>query len=684
MDPDGLARWREKLIADRDGLVIEAARRWLGPLKTPFNKHGLVSRLELYLARPEIRARMAALMDDTDRLVAASLGRRGPLPEAYLERLLVAAGVAPAAAAARLRDLKARMVVYAYDEGKARLAELSPFLSEFVIGASRPAPSAAEGAPALYADPLLGFCALVSACSQAKPAFKSRTSLSKTAQAIAEGAAPFLADEATLSAYLSALAKAGVLAEDESGRPALFPRGFLELAERLGSGFVPWLAAGAAELDKAGRELGALALGLLWERFAGTIALPRREALFLVADAALQATAALGRGVKPDDAALPAALLGACARLGLASELADGRWALASPPRYGEGSGPSLSASSSHEIRLSAGAGGAVRAWACAVARLEEGGRLWGLRLDRPAMTAAMAWGFKAEEIVGRLERESGGRLPQGLRFSLDSWAEESRGVALRQGVILALDAHRAAVLEASPAYAGLVRERLRDGLYLLSCGGLREAERALAELGMALDLRASYAAEPGLSEAEGLAAYAGILARAGAAEASGERPAVSARAEEGPKTPGGDGATAADDTAARDEIVATLLRALGKLGLPEERRSALADRVRAGYVLDEAQLAEGEWPTDGQAVGGLDYPAKLRLVERAIREGLALELAVSGKGSAESIRAWPLRLFKTAEGMELELADALGAPRRIALRHLARARLVNTDLYGA
>lgn len=681
MDPDGLARWREKLIADRDGLVIEAARRWLGPLKTPFNKHGLVSRLELYLARPEIRARMAALMDETDRLVAASLGRRGPLPEAYLERLLVAGGAAPAAAAARLRDLKARMVVYAYDEGRARLAELSPFLYEFVAGAPRPAPSAAEGARAPYADPLLGFCALVSACSQAKPAFKSRTGLSKTAQAIAEGAAPFLAEEATLSAYLGALAKAGVLAEDESGRPALFPRGFLELAERLGSGLLPWLAAGAAELDKAGRELGALALGLLWERFPGTVELPRREALFLVADAALQATAALGRSVKPDDAALPAALLGACARLGLAAERPDGRWALASPPRYGEGAGPSLSASSSHEIRLSAGAGVDVRAWACAVARLEEGGRLWGLRLDRPAMTAAMAWGFKAEEIVGRLERESGGRLPQGLRFSLDSWAEEARGVALRQGVILALNAHRAAVLEASPAYAGLVRERLRDGLYLLSCGGLREAERALAELGMALDLRASYAAEPGLSEAEGLAAYAGILARDGAAE---EKPVVSARAGESLDAPGDDQAAARDELVARDEIVATLLRALAKLGLPEERRSALADRVRAGYVLDEAQLAEGEWPADGQAVGGLDYPAKLRLVERAIREGLALELAVSGKGSAESIRAWPLRLFKTAEGMELELADALGAPRRIALRHLARARLVNTDLYGA
>lgn len=674
MDPDGLARWREKLIADRDGLVIEAARRWLGPLKTPYNKHGLVSRLELYLTRPEIRCRMAALMDETDRLVAALLRCRGPLPEAYLEQLLVAGGAAPAAAAARLRDLKARMVVCAYDEGKARLAELSPFLSD-LVAPLRLAPAAAEGAPALGVDPLLGFCALVSACAQAKPAFKSRTSLSKTAQAIAEGAAPFLADEALFSAYLGALTKAGVFAEDETGRPALFPRGFLELAERLGRGFVPWLAAGAAELEKTGRELGALALSLFWDRLTETAVLPRREALFLIADAALEATAALGRSVKPEDAALPAALLGACARLGLASELADGRWALAPPLRYGEGSSPSMTASSSHEIRLSAKAGVAVRAWSCVVARFEEGGRLWGLRLDRPAMTAAMAWGFKADDLVARLERESGGRLPQGLRFSLDSWAEEARGVALRQGVILALDAHRAAVLEASPAYAGLVRERLRDGLYLLSCGGLREAERALAELGMALDLRASYADEPGLSEAEGLTAYAGILA---SAETAGEKPGPSARVEGGQKAPAG------DDMAARDDIVATLLRALGKLSIPEEKRSALADRVRAGYVLDEIQLAEGEWPSDGQAVGGLDYPAKLRLVERAIREGMALELAVSGKGLAESIRAWPIRLYKTAEGMELELADAPRAPRRIALRHLVRARLVNTDLYGA
>ena len=48
-----LSRWRDALIVDRDDSLIDAAKRWLGPVKTPFNKHELISNIESFLRRRE-------------------------------------------------------------------------------------------------------------------------------------------------------------------------------------------------------------------------------------------------------------------------------------------------------------------------------------------------------------------------------------------------------------------------------------------------------------------------------------------------------------------------------------------------------------------------------------------------------------------------------------------------------
>ena len=66
-----LGRWRDALIVDRDDSLIDAAKRWLGPVKTPFNKHELISNIESFLRRQENSDAIIALMDRFDRKITA-------------------------------------------------------------------------------------------------------------------------------------------------------------------------------------------------------------------------------------------------------------------------------------------------------------------------------------------------------------------------------------------------------------------------------------------------------------------------------------------------------------------------------------------------------------------------------------------------------------------------------------
>lgn len=71
MGPDELSRWRDGLIVDREDTLIGAAKRWLGPVKTPFNKHELIARLEAFLRKASTADAIVGLMDRVDRRLVA-------------------------------------------------------------------------------------------------------------------------------------------------------------------------------------------------------------------------------------------------------------------------------------------------------------------------------------------------------------------------------------------------------------------------------------------------------------------------------------------------------------------------------------------------------------------------------------------------------------------------------------
>jgi len=707
MGSDELIRWRDALIVDRDDALIGAAKRWLGPVKTPFNKHELVSQVESFLRRPATGDAIVALLDRTDRLLIAlalysGTCPHGGLPPAELAKLAADEPAFEASALERIRNLKERLVLYSYrgPRGRDHVAVAPPLADRLaaVVSPSEALSTARASDEPDAPDPFASFCAILSACVHSKPAFKGKKEPSKRATEILDAAAPGLsADKERLGALLGALETSGVFGLSDDKRPIAYPRRFVELCDEAGSAAPLALAAGCSSMRNTTNHAAAmtdrkLAPGMLR---AVLESLPRGLA-FNPADLRRLTAMAVRRYLEPlADAGVTgaqesldlgfiasvAAVSDALVRLGFvvlgddglvrATGAIDSTIHLPRTPADGTaatttGAGHSVVVEESHEIRILPEASPETRAFVSAISRLDRTGLVWSATLDKPAAKAAYASGFTASEIASRLEAISGLPLPQSVRFSLDAWEAEVRSARLRVGVVVALDGHLSGVLEHSPKAEGLVLERLAEGVYLLAARDATEAERLLKSAGIDVDMRP----EP---EDDGLEtrplwdeALSAFQTRVSAPPLAFLPASDTLVAEEAP-------------------LVRKLLAALEEAGAMPDERTELETRIKARLVLDPAELVSPEPVEDETVVTAMDYPGKVRLLERALKDGVAVELTyLDEKGTKALAIGVPRDIRRMATGTVVALSSGAAEQVVVAIAAIESARRARTTTHGA
>lgn len=686
MGADALTRWRDALLIDRDDTAIAAARRWLGPVKTPFNKHELIARLEAFLRRPETASAVVGLLDRNERRILALALYAGTAPTDGLPRLELAklAADEPAfegSSLERIRSLHDRLALFTYRDGRGReKVAVAPPLLERLTAELSPSDALSSAKPCdtpQAPDPFAAFCALVSACAHAKPAFKGRRELSKRASELLDSAAPGLSqDKERLAAVLAGLEACGAFGLGDDGRPAAYPRRFVELCAGAGAAAPLALAAGCVWKGQPlfgqrddGRlvpgtlraSIEALPLGLAYSPadLRRLCAMAIRRHLESRAEAGVPGAAeALDHGLSGAVSATAEAL----GRLGIVSLGGDGlvrttsaaRASLYPPSDPGPGR---VIVEESHEIRILPEADPATRAFVASVSRLESAGLVWSAYLDKAAAKTAYAYGFGADMIASELERLSGRPLPQSVRFSLDAWENESRSARLRVGIVVALDGHLAGVLEHSPKAEGLVRERLADGVYLLAANDTAEAERLLRSAGIDVDMR------QGPRDDGGSARPLWTASVVDASELRGPPPLAFLPRNDtliGEDTP----------------LVTRLLEALDRLAPPPEDRTKLEASVRARLVLSEDELVRSRAEEAPASVGAMDYPGKVRLLEKALKEGSRVELDYTDDtGGRLAVAGVPRDIRRTSSGALVTLSTDGGSQAVIPIRAVSGAR---------
>ncbi|HAP44772.1 MAG: hypothetical protein A2087_05860 [Spirochaetes bacterium GWD1_61_31] len=747
MGADELKAWRDWLIGDTGDRLLAAARRYLGPVKTPFNKHQLASSLEAWLRRPENGEAIIGTLYGHELRLLAILHYGGPLPPG-----LLAAGAADPdshwaerQAQASLEQLQERLLIHVrlLPDGR-QLVFCNPVLHEKIVaGLSSDhlfaqAKTFDPSAPALAGQRLSPWrrcLLLMSAVTHVRPFFRRAGLPGKKTETFLThlGGAELAADRDELLFWLSALQQCGALHLVDETVVVPEPAAFLELARCFGAYTVLAVLAGSeplAAFPASAVDTVRLLHRLLqiWPRHYGLSEADCQRLALVCLRRQLGNSPASGlpghaqKGhhgtsapVLPPDrlGELAALVVSALQRSGLLvyglsgwqasvwleDLLAECAKAVAAPAAPGDGADPLAAAAgsvvieNSHEVQLLPGAPAQAEAWVAMMCHPLRVELVWTGRLDKSAALAAFGFGYGLDDYVQRWQVLAGRNLPQSLGFSLASWYREFSAVRLRQGFVVVLDEHLSGLLDHAPAGETLVREKLAPGVYLLNVDSLLEAEKHLSSLGIHTDVRGQL--HGGVGRPRGglsrLSADDLCLARqifgnpavdgaANLAEAGGTADA-SLTGELAAGFPAF--AAAPSDLARNDQAVQvrldSLLAELAGRGYDAAVREVLAERIASRIIVNRQQLPAADGFSELVA-GAMDYPGKLRLLERASQEKLPVDLSWTGPdGERLTCTGRVLALGKAGDGMALEYAPLgkSGERRAVAVRLLSKVRLL-------
>jgi hypothetical protein len=700
--------WTTALLTLPDKAYFELMRSVFGTIKTPFNKHRLMEDLTSFLARGEIQEIIGAYIDGTDRQILtaiAALGEPGPGElESFFSgdySYLDLQGI--------LLNLEERLILYRFrEEDRYHLALnplLKPVLAPLITDMSALFPSfeppnggpAGDGtAPPPPVDDRI-LAALTAFVSGEGDFFKAEGGIRKKVLEEGNQLFPGLDTEVLTGGLLEIglISQTGSRYRRDPGKLRFFQE--LPPRERL----IYWAAGinlylrGRTEpapgfnrdqVQTLGRFihrlLEALSPGRLYPR--GTLRrlagmLGRENAGSIPAFQTAGDLEPLLRSLEMTGLLLPGGqdLLRAVPAVPAAA--APGR---PNPPGPVIAMDTAFSCILFPEIRFS---DALTLAAFCSV---RETGAVVRFELNRESVIRGFDLGMSAQGILSLLDRLSGGRTDQNLRWTLEDWEKRYSGVSLHRGVVLCLAEDRRYLAEGGPEagpLAPLIARTLAPGVYLLSVSEQDEAARELLKAGVDI------IAQPPL--AGGNAAGPGPAGGADPYPPLGEGfyrdlPLRSRRFPE---------PTARGKTPEAERPDAAFFQnrfrlALAKTPLPPQERDELAARIERRLIVSESQLAEGSVRYEKTEARNLDYVGKSAIAKQAIALKSPLEVrwfAPGGElnravGIPQGLEKWEGETTLILRPITRETPAALSQEiLRISLGKISLLRRIKQSIFG-
>jgi hypothetical protein len=641
-----MADFKTTLLTLTDDAFFELIRNYLGAVKTPFNKHDLISRLLAFIRRDEIQDRMISLIDDDDaELLTVIEVLREPSGEDLFAFLETARGFLDLHN--HLVNLEDRLLIYR-DEERIRLnPELRERLLSEVIHPSRlfhttPVAQAAgdgrgDSGPSWLTDTLLA--SFWSYLLEEPEIYRADGTLRKrSAQAIAERLPP-------LATRLTAESEREVLAVD------------LLVEGLTGLGLVAEEGAQLKPRPHAWHRWARFPAHLRYAQLAGAASTTNEGEREDAVRAAVAITRALSPDLAMDEGGLvrmaaaasgvPAATaqktVTSMQRAGLLLEVSTGAFALT---RIGDeaesATSPPLLIQPNFELTVPAELSFADALFVAEVCRLIRHDTYPRFELTKERVALALRGGLPATHIADRLSELAKGNLPQNVAASLRSWEEEFQSIRLYRGVVLQVQESRRFAVEHSAAMKELITEEFAPGLYLLDEADVPAAQEALREAGVELvpqlppaePASALHVPQPGeaAQEEDRVAHVAGLVA-------TGTEPAK----------PLGDGAP----------LIQELSERLAASRIAADQREELAARIHRKLILIEEQLRSGSLKAERTEAKGLDYAGKVRVIEQCMTGSGYLEIIErTAEGTPHRRMVEPVQLRKDEQGLILEARE--------------------------
>jgi len=252
---------------------------------------------------------------------------------------------------------------------------------------------------------------------------------------------------------------------------------------------------------------------------------------------------------------------------------------------------------------------------------------------------------LKADDICTLLEAVSPHGIPQNVKMSIQQWYESYSLVELYAGFVLCVDEKKRKFFQKGAPLASLVKKEISDGVYLLDAEDSKEVDKKLKKVGVDF---ISFVNDMKFPEYK---------------YTSSALPKVEAPNKTKPMD------EIVNETSKRAMLYAkkqsTLFKKLKVSSFDKDIKDVLFHRIERRVIITESQITPDALNNLPKKAEGMDFIGKVKLLEEAKTTRQRVEIVLNNK---EMISGNVNDLFKTMQGLQSVeiLSDDLSARHRI------------------
>ena len=254
--------------------------------------------------------------------------------------------------------------------------------------------------------------------------------------------------------------------------------------------------------------------------------------------------------------------------------------------------------------------------------------------ITRQSAASGFDAGWNPDSIFECISNYTNYQIPQNLKINITDWYNSYSSAMLYHGYVLKVRDNNITLAEKNPNIQKYIKEKLADGIYLLSIPAGQDISDFIAESSLdflgnvkSSETKSEFSSFPLLRDGHKI----GVLAAASKGQADDNEIKKTSIPE-------------------ADKLLKKLKESLSSQDIDKHQMESLTHRISHRLILSESQLKTAAVRTEILEADGMDFSGKVHLIEAAVKDEDMMELqlpSADGKGDFFTIVGHPLGISK-------------------------------------
>ncbi len=255
--------------------------------------------------------------------------------------------------------------------------------------------------------------------------------------------------------------------------------------------------------------------------------------------------------------------------------------------------------------------------------------------ITRQSAASGFDAGWNPDSIFECISNYTNYQIPQNLKINITEWYNSYSSAMLYYGYILKVRDNNIALAEKNPNIKKYIKEKLADGIYLLSIPAGQNISDFISESSLdflggvkSSETKSEFSSFPLLRDGHKIGVLATGIHKAGTDGNEIRKTSVSEA----------------------DKLLKKLKGSLDAQNMEKQQKESLNHRISSRLILSENQLKTAAVRTEILEADGMDFSGKVHLIEAAVKDEDLMELQLpnaDGKGDFFTIVGHPLGISK-------------------------------------